>query len=185
LAQTRVSGSIGFGGTGITKIVSVDGADTKVDRSEGPGVIAVSLERLVSRQFVVSVDHLRGFRLGPFSSGIGFTGVTLKWYFLSPAMPLQPMRSDATTIMSRTFSPYAGGSTGIADGTAVREADKVQEISASGIYLGVRGGVDYALTPTMALRAELSLSQVLFSSALVKSSVQEFSIRAGVVLGLF
>jgi hypothetical protein len=81
-SQWNVAVKGGFGGTGIKKTVTIDEGEVEVSRSEGPGVFGFGIEKPLSDKWSLAFEHRRGFRLGPFSSGVGFTDVTWRWYYM-------------------------------------------------------------------------------------------------------
>ncbi len=170
----------GFGGAGMVKGVTVEDTSMEVERSEGPAVVGISVETLLSDRWNFSIDHRRGVRLGPFSSGVGFTGVNWRWYFLRGG--LAPIGKEKESyIYRRAWSPFAGVSVGIANGTINREEDIVSNVSTSGMYVGTRFGVDYLYKKWLLLRPEITYSTTLMNASTVPSSMSEFSINLGCV----
>jgi hypothetical protein len=111
---------------------------------------------------------------------VGFTGVTYRYFYLAP---VQILSSDASasTFTVKQISPYAGVATGVAAGTITREADRVNDITESGVYFGLKLGADYLLSPRMGLRSELVVSSTIFASSNLPGTMSEF----GLVSGLF
>jgi hypothetical protein len=70
----RVGGSVGFGGSGVTQVATVNEQLTIVERSEGPAVISFFADRLMSDYFSLGLEHTRGVNFAPFSMGSSFTG---------------------------------------------------------------------------------------------------------------
>lgn len=176
---------MGFGGTGISKIVNQEGTELTVEKSEGPGMLNVFLDRVMFRDdFVVGLEHSRGFRMGPFSSGVGFTAAGLRWHYLGPAP--DPLSSTGPAqIAVRRWSPYTGGATGIALGTIIREGDRVKSVTSSGVTLGLKNGVDYLWRPSIALRIEVSYSFTFAQDPVKPAQMTEFSLWSGVFIPAF
>lgn len=181
----RVGGGLGFGGAGISKQVKNEDGDTVVaEKGESPGTAHIFLEKLTSEKWVLSFEHARGYRLGPFSSGVGFTSGGLLWHYLGPAPDVSDNKGDDSFFVKR-WSPYTGGSTGIAEGEIRREADKVPRIYSSGVFIGLRNGVDYLLKPDMGLRIEASYMFTFFQAAQAPANMSLFSLWAGVFIPAF
>lgn len=139
---------------------------TRLLRNEAkvPGTAHIFLERLTSERWVLSFEHARGYRLGPFSSGVGFTSGGLLWHYFGPAPDVSKNENKGTFFVKR-WSPYTGGSTGIAEGEIRREADRIPRIYSSGVFIGLRNGVDYLLKPDVGLRLEASYMFTFFQAA--------------------
>lgn len=175
--------SPGIGGTGIQKTVQQNGSQVDVSRGETPGMIGVEISKMTSDQWSFSIGHRRGFRLGPFSSGVGFTAVSWNWYYLgAPPMPISVEAESYVT--EDGWAPYVGLSTGLAQGTISREADEVSSVTASGAFVGIRLGADYRYTPDLVLRPEIIGSQSFFNSSNLQSTLSEFGIMCGFVFAI-
>jgi len=171
--------AVGFGGTGLKEATTIGTEEKTVTRSEGPGVFMIFGDRQLSSRWGLTLEHARGFRLGPVSSGAHFTGMTFRWYPMTPAPVLESDRSPKSYVFHKTYIPFAGFSTGFASGHIVREEDQVPVASASGVYIGTRLGADYLLEKDTCLRGEMSYSTTLVSSPQKPSSMSEFSLRVG------
>jgi hypothetical protein len=166
----------GFGGQGIKKNAIVeDDQVAEASRSEGPMVLGLSLEKLLSDRWGLAIEHRRGFRIAPLSSGVSFTGVSGRWYYLRNASTL--VDADATNyILLRTWSPYVGGAAGFAQGTIKRERNPVPVTSSSGFYVGIKVGLDYHYKPNLLLRPELNYSLTPLGTAETSGELSEFSL---------
>ncbi len=188
----RVGGSLGYGGAGIsadeaasssstttsTTTTSSSSSLTTVQRSEGPGTFSIFVDYQVSDKYMVSLETARGFRLGPFSSGVGFTGVAVRKYF--GTIPAVAQSSpDKTILVVRKYNMFFGLSGGLATGDIYRSDDQVPSVQSSGIYLGFRIGADYPLGPGIGLRPELVYSNTITSSNVNPSTVTLFSLQCG------
>lgn len=180
VAQWTYGASIGLGGTGIQSKVQVDGAETNVERAEGPGTISLFADRIYNDTWSIAIEHIRGFRLGPLSSGLSFTGVGAKWYFWSPIPTYSEVSPESTHLFIQQFSPFVGFTTGIASGSIKRTNDKITSVTGSGVYMGLRGGMDYLLKPGIGLRGESSLSTTFSYSEKPVTTITEFSLRIGI-----
>ncbi|MCB9025294.1 MAG: hypothetical protein H6625_03180 [Bdellovibrionaceae bacterium] len=168
----------GFGGTGIKKTVDLDQGNVDASRSEGPGVIGISLEKVVSDRWSLAIEHRRGFRFGPFSSGVGFTDVTYRWFYMAAA-PALVLKSSDSYIFTKKWVPFLGFSSGIAFGSIHREGDKVSSVDSSGIIMGTKLGIDYHYKSNMILRPEVIVSSTFMNSGNVPSSMSEFGLMFG------
>lgn len=174
---------LGLGGAGITKEVDTPSGRTTAERSEGMGMMHLFGETLWTDNRVVGVEHSRGFRLGPFSSGVGFTSAYYKWHYMGPA-PDVIKKSDQSTLFIKRWSPYVGPVVGIASGSITREGDIIPKVSSSGVHFGLKNGVDYLLDPGLGMRIEVSYKQTFFQSETLPASMTEFSIWYGLFIPL-
>lgn len=170
--------SVGLGGTGITKTVNNNGADVDVSRGETPGMFGIEISKMTGDTWRTSIGHRRGFRLGPFSSGVGFTTISWNWYYLGP--PPLPVSAQAPDYVTEdTWEPFLGFSTGLAQGTITRDGDEVGSVTSSGAIIGIRVGADYRSTPNLVYRPEIVGSQTFFNSSAKQSSLSEFGLMWG------
>lgn len=181
----RAGLGLGFGGAGIQKqVTQEDGRKVVVERAEYPGTMHFFADTIVLPKWVAGVEHARGARLGPFSSGVSFSSIYLNHYFLSPAPEVIKVKDTDLLFISR-WAPYAGGSAGIAEGTITREADKVPTVSSSGVFLGIRGGFDYLYKPNIGLKAEMTVSATFFQTESAPALMGYFSMWLGVYFPVF
>lgn len=172
--------AFGYGGTGITKNLTINGNAITVNKSETPGVISFNWDFQWSDRLLITLEHIRGFRLGPFSSGVGLTGISSKWYFRDPIPSMIKTSSSDSTLLIKQWSPFVGGALGIASGEINREGDEVSSVSSSGIYFGLRTGADYQYEANRVLRTQISFSSTIPAST-PYSQVFEFSMSAGII----
>lgn len=185
LAGWRGGGGIGFGGSGIKKEVDVPNLGVTVaEKSEGFGMLHAFVETLWSDTRVVGLEHSRGFRLGPFSSGVGSTTLNLKWHYLGPA-PDVVRKSNESSLFVKRWSPYVGPIVGVASGSIKREGDEIPYVSSSGVVFGLKNGVDYLLRPNLGMRIEISYSQTIFQAESRPANMTEFSLWYGLFVPLF
>lgn len=180
-AEYRLGGSLGFGGAGIKTVDTFDSQPVTVQRSDGPGIVAIGAEYLMSDTSSVAIDHTRGIFLSPFSSGVGFTGVTWRWFFggNAPSVPLPEKDKEETYLVVTRRIPFFGLATGVANGTIYRENDLVPSVTASGVYVGFHGGYDYQTVAGRFIRVEMLYAMTPTSSGFVQSSLSEFSLQMG------
>lgn len=167
----RLGFSLGYGGSGLTKNMSVTANFEKMDvianRDEGPGAFSLFADMPINDFFLASVEHFRGFRLGPVSSGVSMTGFVGRWYFLEP-LPSYPMISESESrVFIKSFVPFVGATIGIGMGTIVRSGDLITDLDGSGLYVGWRMGADYPVMPGIGVRPEIFYSSTIFSDAKV------------------
>ena len=179
-AEYRLGGTIGLGGTGLTSDQKISDVVIPVERSEGPGVFGIFLEYLTSDTTSVAVGHTRGFNLGPFSSGIGFTGVTWRKFFFGPAPSMVSSKEERSTLLIQRYAPFSGVEIGIADGSTYRENDAIPNASASGLFMGFHGGCDYQTSPGIVQRYEVVYSTTPVSTGALKKSLTEFALQFGI-----
>lgn len=171
----------GFGGVGFEKTIELNGVDNVVNRSEAPGVFGISLETLMNDKWAFSIEHRRGFALGPFTMGMGVTDVAWRWYYMGLArMPVHTFGSD--TIFKQGWSAYVGPSVGVASGTISREGQEFPEESASGVTFGIRIGADYQYKSWMVLRPEIASSTSIMSSSIKPVTVSDFAIGVQMII---
>lgn len=176
----RFLAGFGYGGAGITQTQTTSGLGT-VQRSEGPGVATIAVERIMGEHFTLAFDHSRGFRLGPFSSGVAFTGFSARYYFMDAVPWGSKETKDETTIFVRRPHFFAGAGAGVADGTIERSEDVVKVVSASGIYAGIRIGADVPMNPHgFGLRPELASSFTLIAGKIDPAKLSLLSIGCSV-----
>jgi hypothetical protein len=176
--EVRVGGSLGFGGAGISTSVLIDGVSTPASLAESPGTASIWAEMPILSAWTIGVEHSRGVSFGPISAGVSFTGITGKWYFLSP-IPSVAAR-DQSSVQIRQWSPYVGLSAGAAFASVARERSKVSLVEGSGAYFGLSGGVDYPLWSRWAIRPEFTSAFTLFSSVVVPTTITYFSIQCSI-----
>jgi hypothetical protein len=178
----RVGGSVGFGGSGVTQVATVNEQLTIVERSEGPAVISLFADRLMSDYFSLGLEHTRGVNFAPFSMGSSFTGVTGRYYFWGPAASVAETEGTEALLLIRRFTPYAGVGVGAAMASIRRDNDLVPNIEGSGLYFGLRLGADYPLAPGIGIRPEFLYSTTIFQSPTLASSLSEYSLGCGLFM---
>lgn len=176
-----IGGYAGFGGTGISTTQKINATDVQVERSDSPGVYGMSFERVLSDNTSFAFDHMSGFTLAPFSSGVEFTGFTYRYFYPGGVPTMQISKSNDSTLLIKKYEPWFGGSFGVARGSITRQNDLVPEVSASGVYFGGRVGIDYQIRPSIVCRSEMIFGATMPSSGFVKATMSEF----GLVTGLY
>ncbi len=174
-SDLRLGVSLGYGGAGVSGTSIIDTISVPVTRSEGPGTFSLSADTLLSDDFSLGFEHLRGLRLGPFSSQVTFTGLEGRWHFQTPAPSVSRASLDKSLILVRRFSPFIGFGLGIASADVTRSEDAVPEVTGSGLYFGYRMGAEYPLKPGLGLRPEVIFMTTLMSP----NTVNLFSIQCG------
>ncbi len=170
----------GFGASGIEKNVRVGDTQTfDISRAESPGYFGISVETVIHDQWTVAIGHRRGFRFGPFSTGVGFTGGSLRYYYLNP-VPIIPRKELESSVTLQRWSPFVGFGTGIANGAIGRERDVVSKIGSSGIFFGIHVGVDYHWLPRFVLRPELIAGTTIFDVSAAPATLAEFGLVCGI-----
>ena len=180
----RLNLSLGYGGAGIARAAApaTPGvpAVLAATRSEGPGTISLSIDYLFSDILSAGVEQSKGFRLGPFSSGMTFTGIFGRWYFLGPAPSVADtsnnLNGDSSTIFVKKFSPFVGPAVGLGTGTITRTGDLIPDVSGSGVYFGYKLGADYPLARSVGIRPEIVYNTSLTGT----DQITEFSAQCGI-----
>lgn len=169
----------GYGNHTMDKEVTVEGDKYNLSRSETPGMLSISVETFITDRWSVGLSHRRGFQMGPFSIGVGFTGIIARRYFMNPT-PVLASDKLQSSIIVQGWAPFAGFGFGIAEGSISREGEVVDTISTSGFFVGGHLGLDYQISPNLILRPELFYSTTLMNVSEVPSSLNEM----GLILGL-
>jgi hypothetical protein len=171
-------GFIGFGGSGIDKTVVVEGQDFPISRSESPGMMGLSIETFLSNNYSLALSHRRGFRLGPYTSGVSFTGLILRRYFYHQA-PIIPSKGLSTAITMQTWAPFIGLGTGLAQASTTRDEDVIVRVSSDAVYFGIHIGVDYQINPNLILRPEFFTSSSLMDVSSTPATIKEYGLVCG------
>lgn len=180
LTDWNLALSAGFGGAGISKQVEIEETVLDVSRSEGPLMLGVGLETALHDRLGFVIEHRRGLQLGPLSSGVGFTGVGWRWYFLRDMAALPKSKMSEFAAIKR-WVPFAGLSTGFAAGEIKRPREIAPVVNGSGAYLGIRLGLDYHYKTHLILRPEITSSTTFFNSGKLSQTVSEFSLLCGLI----
>ncbi len=178
-AEYRLGATLGYGGAGIDSVNSISSTDVNVHRSDGPGMLGLSIEFLTSDTSSISVDHTRGIFISPFSSGVGFTGVTWRWFYTGKSPSVVASQNENSILIVTRRIPFLGLAAGIASGSIYRENDLVPSVSAGGVYTGFHAGYDYQTTPGRFTRIEALYASTPTSSGFVKTALSEFSLQIG------
>lgn len=176
----RVAVMAGYGGTGLKTTETYEGVQFDVNKADVPFAFAASYEFVTSDRTSLSIDHTRGLQLSPFSSGIGFTGLSWRWYY-GGDVPNTPEFTDRSFMIATDRVFFIGASVGLAAGTIIRGGDAVPSTSGSGVYVGFRAGYDVQTDPGVIFRAELFSAQTTGSSGLIKSTLNALMVGAGLV----
>lgn len=168
--EQRWGFSFGYGGEGITATVPSGGANISANRSEGPLIVGVFYEQLISDTFEFGIEHLRAMSIMPATSEASFTGILGRWYFFGLAPSATSAPPSSSTLFIKRFVPFIGLSTGIARADIQRDAEAVAMVSGSGLYFGARVGADYATAPGRGIRPEIVTATTDFSSSLSTST---------------
>ncbi len=171
-------GMIGYGGSGIDKEVIVETQTFDLSRAETPGMLGVSIETFIATKYSLAFSHRRGFRLGPFSSGVSFSGLILRRYFYN-SPPIIPTGGLGSAITVQTWAPFIGLGTGLAIAKTKRETDVIQDVTSSQIYMGVHIGFDYQISPNLILRPEIFTSSSIVDVSDTPATLEEFGVVCG------
>lgn len=171
-------GMFGFGGSGIEKTVIVENTDFDLSRAETPGMFGLSVETFIAPKYSLALSHRRGFRLGPFSSGVSFTGFTLRRYFYNPP-PIIPHSKLSSAVTMQTWAPFIGLGTGLAIAKTERETDVIPNVTSTQVYFGIHIGFDYQISPNLILRPEIFTSSSVIDVSDTPATLEEFGVVCG------
>ncbi|MCB0389697.1 MAG: hypothetical protein KDD58_00330 [Bdellovibrionales bacterium] len=170
----------GFGGTGIQKTVETDDGNIDANRSEGPAVVGIGLEKNISDKLSFAIEHRRGFRFGPFTSGVGFTDATWRWYYMGVVPAIVPQKSESY-FFTKKWSYFLGGAAGLAFGEISREGEKIKKVKSSGVTIGIKIGADLHYRSDMVIRSEIVTSSTFMNASVIEESMSEFGLLCGVL----
>lgn len=171
-------GMFGFGGSGIDKEIIFEGRSFDLSRAETPGMFGLSVESFIAPKYSLALSHRRGFRLGPFTSGVSFSGLILRRYFYNPP-PIIPSLKLGSAITMQTWAPFIGLGTGLAIAKTQRDTDVVPNVTSSQIYFGLHVGFDYQISPNLILRPEIFTSSSIIDVSDTPATLEEFGIVCG------
>ena len=136
-------------------------------------------------QITLTFEHARGFRLGPYSSGVGLTGVYGRYYFNT--IPWGAKETKGETVMFvKGYHTYVGIGLGVASGSITRTDDTNPYVEGSGVFFGFKYGADIPLSAKgYGLRPELTFSGTIMSSSVKPTSVSFLSLGCGFYFQLF
>lgn len=178
-AQWRYGGAIGYGGMGVHQTQSIDGQDSAVDKSEGPGVLELFIDRRLTERATLGIDHGRGFRFGPASSGVSFTGLTYRWFFWKGAPFPTPTNGQSSTIFVRALYPFIAFSSGLAAADITRHYDKVTNVTGTGVYAGFRIGFEIPMNNSWGIRPEMVSEQTIMPAESPPTSLSAYALQCG------
>jgi hypothetical protein len=171
----------GFGGSGLDEDQPNPTNPTDiitVKRSEDPGMLGISVEAFLNDKWSLALTHRRGYKLGPFSTKVGFTGVVARRYFgRAPFIPSKQLENSA--VLMRRWAPFVGLGGGIARGSITRAGDAVPRASGSGVYMGIHLGADYHLRPNLILRPEFFTSGTFMDDSTTPATLKEYGLVVG------
>lgn len=184
----RLGVNLGFGGAGITANRDITPDDdvvslVTVQRAQGPGLLAIYVDQIISQNWAVTLEHFRAFTLAPFSSRVYFTGASLRYYITPTIEPIAPP-SDESILRIKRIAFYVGASSGVAIGTIKLEGDLVPSVTSSGIYFGGKLGAEYPLSSSMGFRTEVVYAFTLATAGQYPSAMSQFGAQLGVFLFL-
>lgn len=181
--------SLGYGAQGVTSTQPLGGGTITATRAEGPLVTGIFIDKLLSDTLALSFEHTRGITFVPFSSGVSFTGLVNRWYFMGIAPSAVSIGDQAgATIFTQRYVPFFGLAYGFAQASIQRDStEAVQVVAGSGAYLGIRVGVDTAKALGSGVRYELAYANSdflsSFSSSAQPPTLTMFSLQAAWYFG--
>ncbi len=142
MAQVNIFGVGGYGNS-TQEFTSVD-ASTK----ETPFGFSVGVElaNFPNRSLKMGIDHTRSLQLSPFSSGLSFSVITMKYYLFGPG-PESPAHTGPALFATYGFKPFLFTGIGIFQGVAAGA-------TSTGFAWGGGAGMDWSLYPSFFLRFE-------------------------------
>jgi len=179
LDQLTFGVGVGVGLTELAKDVLIEDTIQNANRSESPLVFQFLVEYDLNPKWTIGLKHSRGARLSPFSSGIGFTGLLGKFYFMKSRPYLSsPRTKERVTLMG--WAPFVGLSSGFAVANTEREREVLSDIDSSGFYVALHAGVDYQMFTNYIFRPELIYATTLFDDTDQPATISQL----GVVINL-
>jgi len=175
----KIGANMGIGGAGIKQTQTTADATINAEKSEGPGVFTFFIESIVSDESSMGFEHSRGFRFGPFSSGISFNGFTHRWHFMGSAPNFPKNSPGENYVFLKQYSPYVGYAVGIATAEISRKNDQISGASGSGAYVGFKFGTDYSLKPGRGIRYEMHYATTIMSAESPPTVISEFALQIG------
>lgn len=172
----------GLGDYTINKDVFIQDTVQKATRSESPGVLQLSVELNLNDKMSLALRHSRGFRIGPFSTGVSFTGLVYRYYFGRKPYLSSPEESNSVTFMN--WALFVGGGAGYANANTSREREILKDISSSGMYFGFHVGADYHMYSNFIFRPEIVYSTTLFDDTEQPAKISEMALILGIVFKL-
>lgn len=135
-----------LGGLGQALLTSKDGLES----FESPFGFSINIDYTMNSRFDLGAEHMRTLSVN--GSTVGISGFSLKYFFWFP----HPQAVDENTeslerpvLKFNAYTPYVGGSFGVAQGGVLDT-----KINSVGLYLNLKGGIDYPVSTSWGLRAE-------------------------------
>ncbi len=142
----RIGGALGLGQGGAKS--------ENVVRTEGPLGVAVTVDYSLEPRWSLGAEHERS--MSGAATSIGFTGVTLRWYFWTP-QPQRLIKTDdqieRSFLIQKNFVPYLGTSVGFAQASFPAKDEKADVLVVSP-YFSFKGGLEYPITGRWGARSE-------------------------------
>lgn len=152
--------SVGYGQSVLQKDAAVSGSIESITRNETPLAVAVGVDRPWGDRWLGGIEHARGVRMSPFSSGISFTGIHGKWFpGLGPVTGPRnsEQKPSVTRILDGSLRPYVGLGVGVAIARVSRPDEVVTALEDSGVYFSPKLGAEFLQGPGRAGRVELGI----------------------------
>jgi hypothetical protein len=142
----RIGGALGLGQGGAKS--------ENVVRTEGPLGVAVTVDYSLEPRWSLGEEQERS--MSGAATSIGFTGVTLRWYFWTP-QPQRLIKTDdqieRSFLIQKNFVPYLGTSVGFAQASFPAKDEKADVLVVSP-YFSFKGGLEYPITGRWGARSE-------------------------------
>lgn len=136
----------GLAGLGQALIISNENQSS----FESPLGFSANLDYMMNSRFDLGAEHMRS--LGANGSTVGFTGLTVKyffWFHHPQILHASPKEFNGPVIQIQAWSPYVGASVGVGQGSVLDT-----KINAVGLYLNLKGGLDYPISTSWGMRLE-------------------------------
>jgi hypothetical protein len=160
-ASLRAGALTGYGDA----VVSTD----QIDRSESPMGFSFFVEYAFDAHRTFGVEHYRSFDMEAASSAVSLTGISGKWYFLTPVPPALHEEKVSSGVWQSNFSPYGFGGVGFDQSSILARNDDEADASAAGLYLRAGAGVDYPLWGRFGARGEFGYSMTVMGSGSIQT----------------
>lgn len=157
-SNVRLNSAIGLGSGGAEE----DG----VVRVETPLALYVGADYSMSSRSTIGFEHYRSFA-GATSSSIGLSGLVVRYYPWTPQPQKLGNPEDLISedmVFQKNIVPYFGTAIGIAQATFQANNTGKKAVSATGLYVSFKTGLEYPIFRNWGLRGELSYGQSVAGS---------------------
>ena len=147
--------------------------------SESPFGTILFFDYALNARSTLGVEHMRSWSIAPFSTAVGFTNLSYRYYLKRGVPVLKDQIVDGENFVHfKAIDYYVGGGLGFGQGS-VKQSSSSSNASSVGLSLTLAGGVDYNYYDNMGLNAQFSYSMTLAGTG----SLSLFNLVAGIYFG--